>query len=82
MEMSKIIKLLDGPWQDRVQGEYLFIKDKATRLKSMLKRYATGKLDFNPDCSFELLLEQYNTMMKYLTILEMRMHIEHIDIPE
>lgn len=79
--MDNMFELLQSnDWKERVQGEYLFIKSKTDNLKCMLENYANDALDFKPNCTFELLMSQYNAMMSYLNILEMRMHIEKIEI--
>ena len=78
-----ICKLLQSDdWKNRVKGEYWLLKDKCIKLRNMLDKYAEGKLDFTPNCSFELLLDQYNHMCSYLAILELRGKIEHIDLAD
>lgn len=80
--MDRIIQYLtSSDWQDRVRGEYLLLKDKVKKLGTMLQKYSSGTLDFKPNCSLEILTMQYNTMNNYLNILELRMNIEHIEIP-
>ena len=70
--------LIQSPnWKERCQGEYLFIKEKADKLKAMIEKYAKGILDFKPNCSIELLTAQLNAMTEYLNILEVRSHLEN-----
>ena len=45
------------------------LKEKCEKLQIMLDKYYTGKLDFIPNCSYDLLHEQYIYMMNYLSIL-------------
>ena len=82
MGKSMIDLITSEDWKERVQGEYLFIKDKTERLGDMLEKYSNHALDFKPNCSFELLTMQYNAMINYLNILELRMNIEYIKNPQ
>ncbi len=76
---ANIVKLLiSSDWKKRMHGEYLLIQDKTCKLSVMIDKYATGKLDFTPNCSVELLLQQLNLMQGYLNILKARESIEKI----
>ena len=47
-------------------------------LYNMLLHYADGTLDFEPNCSIELLTMQLNAMSAYSAILEIRLNKEGI----
>lgn len=69
-------------WQKRFVREYKELKEKSIKLRDMLAKYKSGTLDFKPNCSFELLKEQYEIMDKYLFILEQRSKIEKVFLSE
>ena len=46
----------------------------------MTIKYEAGTLDFEPDCSLELLEEQAGFMGMYLHTLEVRAEIEKIEL--
>lgn len=69
-------------WQKRFVREYKELKEKSIKLRDMLAEYKSGTLDFKPNCSFELLKEQYEIMDKYLFILEQRSKIEKVFLSE
>ena len=69
-------------WQKRFVREYKELKEKSIKLRDMLAKYKSGTLEFKPNCSFELLKEQYEIMDKYLFILEQRSKIEKVFLSE
>lgn len=69
-------------YQVRFLNEYNELKVRTFRLKNMLAKYKKGELDFKPDCSYELLHEQYIYMKQYLDVLKRRARIENIDIAD
>lgn len=80
---DRIADLLNSSdWKDRFRGEYQFVKDKYNKLHEMIVKYKAGKLDFEPNCSIELLKEQASAMGSYLFILEARGQIEGVDLNE
>lgn len=48
----------------------------------MTTKYEAGTLDFEPQCSLELLKEQKMHMGNYIHTLEVRAEIENILLPE
>lgn len=76
---ANIVRLLvSSDWKKRTHGEYLLIQDKTRKLAAMIDKYSTNELDFTPNCSIELLLQQLNLMQGYLNILKARESIEKI----
>ena len=79
--MKKIIELLQSKdYKERFKGEYLLLKDKTEKLRNVLNNY--DNLEFKPTCKFDLLMQQFVVMKKYLTILEERAKIENINLEE
>lgn len=63
-------------YKERLIQEHKDLKEKCEKLQIMLDKYSTGKLDFTPNCSYDLLHEQYIYMMNYLSILSYRVKLE------
>lgn len=62
-------------------NEYNEPKERTTKLETLIyKKHWHNTLDFNPICPMDLLEKQFKTMKTYLSILERRAEIEHIDI--
>ena len=85
--MKKIIELLQSTdYKERFKGEYLLLKDKTEKLRKLLNNYELlnnyDNLEFEPSCKFDLLMQQFVVMKKYLTILEKRAKIENIILEE
>lgn len=67
-------------WQQRFVREYKELLIKTVKLGNMLDNW--DNLNFTPKCSKSLLSAQYNTMKAYLSILEERAVIEHVNLKE
>ena len=67
-------------WQDRFRAEYWQTKIRYDKLDDMTVKYEAGVLNFEPNCSLELLKEQKSLMGNYLRILKIRAEIEHIEL--
>lgn len=63
-------------YKERLIQERNELEEKCKKLENMLYKYSDGTLDFNPNCSYELLHEQYVYMMNYLSILSYRVQME------
>ena len=68
------------PWKERMIKEYQELKSRYEKLHRMLVKYECGTLDFEPNCSLELLRRQEYAMVEYLNVLEIRAEIEKVDI--
>lgn len=83
-DITRLLTLLDGnilnSYKDRFIKEYKGLSDRVNKLGSMLSKYLADELDFVPDCSYNLLHEQYVYMINYLNVLERRAILEDIDI--
>lgn len=67
-------------FKERFKAEYIQLKVRKERLTDMLQKYREGKLDFTPNCSYDLLHTQLVHMESYMNILEQRAKIENIDL--
>lgn len=71
------LKMFVSPdWKERARGELVYLQEKTRNLRAMLEKYKAGKLDFTPNCTFELLTQQLNAMQSYLNIVELRATFE------
>lgn len=67
-------------FKERFKAEYEQLLIRITGLQRMLESYKAGKLPFQPNCSYELLYEQFVHMKGYLNALELRATIEKISL--
>ena len=63
-------------YKERLIQEQKELKEKCEKLQIMLDKYISGTLDFTPNCSYDLLHEQYIYMMNYLSVLSYRVKME------
>ena len=63
-------------YKERLIQEQKELKEKCEKLQIMLDKYYSGTLDFTPNCSYDLLHEQYIYMMNYLSVLTYRLKLE------
>lgn len=67
-------------YKDRLRAEYYQVKIRHKKLSEMIAKYAQDKLDFEPNCSLELLQDQLNAMYHYMFVLEIRAKVEKIKL--
>ena len=63
-------------YKERLIHEHDELEEKCKKLRIMLDKYYSNTLDFKPNCSYNLLHEQYVYMMNYLSILSLRLQME------
>ena len=81
MELKDTIPMMESAdYKERFKAEYCQLDIRIGKLESMLTKWAAGKLDFNPTCSYGLLEAQLNTMKTYLYLLQERARIEGIEL--
>lgn len=81
MKINDTIELMNSDnYKDRFIAEYVQTKCRYDKLHKMIVKYEAGVLDFEPDCSMELLKRQAKAMGEYLFILEVRAEVESIDL--
>lgn len=81
MELKDTVEMmLSEDYKERFKAEYYQLKIRCDNLRSMLAKYASGTLDFEPACSYVRLADQSYIMHKYLHILKTRADIEGIEL--
>ena len=81
MELMDTLELMSSSdYKDRFRAEYLQTKIRYEKLHRMIVQYEAGTLDFEPNCSLELLKTQASAMGNYLYALEIRAEVEKIEI--
>ena len=81
MELKDTVQdMLSPDYIDRFRAEYRQLKIRAEKLRKMLAKYEADTLDFEPECGYDLLDDQYELMDEYLRILETRAEIEGIEL--
>ena len=74
--------MFSDDYKKRFVAEYVQTKIRYKKLHRMTTKYEAGTLDFEPQCSLELLKEQKMHMGNYIHTLEVRTEIENILLPE
>lgn len=74
--------MFSDDYKKRFVSEYVQTKIRYKKLHRMTTKYEAGTLDFEPQCSLELLKEQKMHMWNYIHTLEVRAEIENILLPE
>lgn len=81
MNLNDTVKMMNSAdYKERFKAEYWQTKIRYEKLHRMTVKYEAGTLDFEPDCTLDLLLEQKKYMGLYLNRLEVRAAIEKIDL--
>ena len=81
MDLKDTIEMMQSAdYKERFRAEYYQTKIRYEKLHEMCLKYETGKLNFTPSCSLELLKEQKSMMGGYLNSIEKRALIEEIDL--
>lgn len=83
MELKDTIPMMTSTdYRERFKAEYYQLKIRFEKLSAMLEKYAQGELDFNPDCSWNLLSQQRGHMRNYLEILKQRARLEGVNLED
>lgn len=81
MELKDTIELMNSKdYKERFIAEYLQLKIRYNKLKSMCEKWDRNELDFEPTCSRGIYNIQLLAMITYLDVLEKRAKIEKIDL--
>ncbi len=67
-------------YKQRLVKEYKELKERYTKLHTIIVKYEAGTLDFTPNCPIELLKKQASAMGSYLYALEVRAEIEKVEL--
>ena len=83
MELKDTVELMNSDnYKDRFIAEYQQLKIRTENPEKILIKLQAGTLEFQPECSIELLGEQHRCMVSYLSCLKIRAEIEHIDLED
>ena len=81
MELKDTFEMMTSPdHKERFKAEYYQLCIRQGKLIDMLVKYKAGTLGFVPECSYDLLYEQAQTMGKYILLLRTRAQIEGIEL--
>lgn len=79
MDLSDTVASMNSEdYKERFKAEYYQTKIRYEKLHRMCVKYEAGTLDFEPNCSLELLTKQKAAMGNYLHCLEVRAQIEGV----
>lgn len=79
MELNETIKMMQSKdYKERFKAEYYQLKIRTEKLKSMLEKWDSGKLNFSPTCPRNVYDIQIKAMSNYIDILELRAEIEGV----
>lgn len=80
-ELKDTVDLMNSDdYKERFKAEYYQTKIRYEKLHKMVVKYEANKLDFEPNCSINLLKFQKTAMGQYLYALEVRAAIENIEL--
>lgn len=83
MELKDTVKLMNSEnYQDGFKAEYLQVKIRYDKLKSMVDKWDKGELNFEPTCPRIAYDIQLQIMEDYINILKMRARLEDINLWE
>ena len=81
MKLNNTIEMMNSDdFKERFRAEYFQLKIRIEGLTIMLANYKAGTLNFTPKCSYEILHDQLDVMVQYMTILRARAVIEGIEL--
>ena len=81
MELRDTVNLMNSSdYKERFAAEFWQAKIRYDKLDAMTVKYEAGTLDFEPDCSLDLLKEQKMYMGNYIRCLKIRAEIEGIQL--
>lgn len=79
--LAETIKpMLSGDYKERFRAEYWQTVIRFKKLKAMLIKWDTGRLDFTPTCCRGIYNIQERAMADYIATLETRAQIEGIEL--
>lgn len=83
MELKETVEMmLSDDYKERFRAEYNQLDIRCNKLRSMLKRWDSGGLNFVPAAKRDIFGKQYEAMCEYRDALAMRAHQEGIELNE
>lgn len=81
MKLSDTYNLMCSiDYKDRFVAEYQQLRIRYDKLSEMVSKYISGELDFELQCSIDVLKKQLVVMGEYLDVLRIRAEIEGITL--
>ncbi len=81
MELRDTVEMMNSDdYKERFRAEYYQTVIRYGKLKNMLDRWDTGKLNFSPTCPRSTYNIQMKAMTDYIAILEARAVMEGIEL--
>lgn len=81
MELKDTVALMaSADYKERFKAEYYQLVIRFKKLQAMLEKWDKGELDFTPSCPKAAYAFQVKAMSEYITSLEVRAAIEHIEL--
>ncbi len=81
MKLEETVEMMTSDdYKERFKAEYHQLTHRRNKLQKMMTAWKKGKLDFEPECSQDLLQWQLRAMDEYIYVLKRRAEIEHIDL--
>lgn len=81
MDLKYTASMMCSPdFKERFRAEYFQLQHRTAKLEELLNNYRIGKLDFTPNCSYELLYEQLIFMKQYQRVLEAEAKVQNISL--
>lgn len=81
MELKDTIPMMQSAdYKERFKAELYQLEIRIGKLSNLLSKWAVGKLDFQPTCSYSMLEAQLNAMKIYAHLLRERAQIEGIEL--
>lgn len=80
-ELSDTVSLMNSTdYKERFKAEHMQVCIRYEKLKAMLDKWDTGKLNFTPTCPRGVYNFQIRAMADYIASLEARAAIENIEL--
>lgn len=80
-ELKDTIEMMTSEdYKERFKAEFYQLKIRYEKLKVMLDKWDSGKLEFTPTCPREIYDKQIEGMEIYLDVLKDRAEIEGIEL--
>lgn len=75
-----VAQMTSADYKERFEAEYDQLNIRYKKLRDMVEKYKTGKLEFTPACPVELLERQLKAMVEYRECLKLRAELEGIEV--
>lgn len=72
--------MLSEDYKERFLAEFMQLKIRYTKLRTMLDKWDNNELEFTPTCPREIYDKQISAMESYIDVLADRAEIEKIEL--